>query len=68
MKLVLFDIDGTLLSCGPQVRPLFAGALMEIFGTTGAIDAYDFTGRTDPGIVLELPLIANVNAFAVVSC
>jgi phosphoglycolate phosphatase len=54
MKLVLFDIDGTLLSCGPQVRPVFAGALMEVFGTTGAIDAYDFTGRTDPGIVLEL--------------
>jgi len=54
MKLVLFDIDGTLLSCGPQVRPVFAGALMEIFGTTGAIDAYDFTGRTDPGIVLDL--------------
>ena len=54
MKLVLFDIDGTLLSCGPQVRPLFAGALMEVFGTTGAIDAYDFTGRTDPGIVLDL--------------
>jgi phosphoglycolate phosphatase len=54
MKLVLFDIDGTLLSCGPQVRPVFAGALMEVFGTTGAIDAYDFTGRTDPGIVLDL--------------
>ena len=54
MKLVLFDIDGTLLSCGPQVRPVFANALMEVFGTTGAIDAYDFTGRTDPGIVLEL--------------
>jgi phosphoglycolate phosphatase len=54
MKLVLFDIDGTLLSCGPQVRPVFAGALMEVFGTTGAIDTYDFTGRTDPGIVLEL--------------
>ena len=54
MKLVLFDIDGTLLSCGPQVRPVFANALMEVFGTTGAIDAYDFTGRTDPGIVLDL--------------
>ena len=49
MKLVLFDIDGTLLSCGPQVRPLFASALVEVFGTAGEVDAFDFTGRTDPG-------------------
>jgi phosphoglycolate phosphatase len=54
MKLVLFDIDGTLLTCGPQVRPLFASALVEVFGTAGAVDAFDFTGRTDPGIVLDL--------------
>jgi phosphoglycolate phosphatase len=60
MKLVLFDIDATLLVCGPQVRPLFANALVEVFGTAGAVDAYDFTGRTDPGIVLELLTAAGV--------
>ncbi len=54
MKLVLFDIDGTLLVCGPQVRPLFASALVEVFGTAGEVDSFDFTGRTDPGIVLDL--------------
>jgi len=54
MKLVLFDIDGTLLTCGPQVRPLFASALVEVFGTAGEVDAFDFTGRTDPGIVIDL--------------
>ncbi len=54
MKLVLFDIDGTLLVCGPQVRPLFASALVEVFGTAGEVDGFDFTGRTDPGIVLDL--------------
>jgi phosphoglycolate phosphatase len=54
MKLVLFDIDGTLLVCGPQVRPLFASALVEVFGTAGEVDAFDFTGRTDPGIVIDL--------------
>ena len=60
MKLVLFDIDGTLLSCGPQVRPIFAVALVEVFGTAGDVDAYDFTGRTDPGIVLDLVTGAGV--------
>lgn len=54
VKLVLFDIDGTLLTCGPQVRPLFASALVEVFGTAGEVDAFDFTGRTDPGIVIDL--------------
>jgi phosphoglycolate phosphatase-like HAD superfamily hydrolase len=54
MKLVLFDIDGTLLRCGPQVRPIFAAALEEVFGTAGEIDAFEFTGRTDPGIVIDL--------------
>jgi phosphoglycolate phosphatase len=54
MKLALFDIDGTILNCGPQVRPLFAEALVEVFGTAGDLDAYDFSGRTDPRIVLDL--------------
>jgi phosphoglycolate phosphatase len=60
MKLVLFDIDGTLLDCGPQVRPLFASALVEVFGTAGDVDGYDFTGRTDPRIVLDLVTAAGV--------
>lgn len=54
MKLVLFDIDGTLVDCGPQVRPLFASALIDVFGTAGDLDSYDFAGRTDPSIVLDL--------------
>lgn len=54
MRLVLFDIDGTLVDCGPQVRPLFASALIEVFGSTGDLDGYDFAGKTDPRIVLDL--------------
>jgi len=53
-RLLLFDIDGTLVSCGPQVRPLFAQSLMDVFGTAGACDRYDFAGKTDPRIVLDL--------------
>ena len=54
MRLLLFDIDGTLVRCGRQVREAFAESLVEVFGTTGEIDAYDFGGKTDPQIVRDL--------------
>ncbi|MGD2115669.1 MAG: HAD family hydrolase [Acidobacteriota bacterium] len=54
MRLILFDVDGTLIRCGPQVRPIFAGAMVEVFGTAGDLDHYDFSGKTDQQIVLEL--------------
>lgn len=54
MRLLLFDIDGTLLHCGPQVRPIFASALQDVYGATGDLDRYDFAGKTDPRIVLDL--------------
>lgn len=54
MRLILFDIDGTLLECGPQVRMILSATLQEVFGKTGSIDWFDFAGRTDPGIVLDV--------------
>ena len=65
MRLVLFDIDGTLVDCGGQPRPLFARALATVFGTAGAIDGYDFSGRTDPRIVFDLVTGAGVAAAGV---
>ena len=62
MRLILFDIDGTLLECGPQVRPIFAEALLEVFGTTGNLDRYDLAGRTDPQIVLDILMKAGFSA------
>lgn len=59
-RLLLFDIDGTLVDCGPQVRPLFAQALVEVFGTAGDIFGYEFAGKTDPRIVLDLMTAAGV--------
>jgi len=59
-RLLLFDIDGTLVDCGPQVRPLFARALEEVFGTAGDVFGYEFAGRTDPRIVLDLMTAAGV--------
>lgn len=54
MRLVLFDVDGTLVSTRGAGRRALERALREIYGTAGAIDAYDFHGKTDPGIVRDL--------------
>ena len=53
MKLVLFDIDGTvLLSDGAGKRAVLR-AMKEVFGTTGP-ESHRFDGKTDPQIVREL--------------
>ncbi len=54
VRLILFDIDGTLLHCGPQVRRLFGEVLQEVFGQAGDLEEYDFRGKTDPQIVMDL--------------
>jgi phosphoglycolate phosphatase-like HAD superfamily hydrolase len=54
MKLVLFDIDGTLVDCGGQARRAFADALEHVMGTSGGAATYDFSGKLDPRIVLDL--------------
>lgn len=53
-RLILFDIDGTLLTAGGAPRRAFRRALIEHFGTDGAEARTDFSGKTDPQIVHEL--------------
>jgi phosphoglycolate phosphatase-like HAD superfamily hydrolase len=53
-RLILFDIDGTLLSAGGAPRRAFRRALAEHFGTEGAVASDDFSGKTDPQIVYDL--------------
>lgn len=53
-RLILFDIDGTLLHAGGAPRRAFRRALVEHFGTEGAVATDDFSGKTDPQIVYEL--------------
>lgn len=53
-RLILFDIDGTLISSGPVALAAFSSALLDTFGTAGDIQNYRFEGRLDPIIVLEL--------------
>ncbi len=51
--LVLFDIDGTLLSAAGAGRRAIHRALREVFGSTGP-DEYWFDGKTDRQIVRDL--------------
>src|ERR1051326_1335273 len=50
MRLVLFDIDGTLITDGGAARAAFAAALEATYGYRGDLRRYDFSGRTDPQI------------------
>ncbi|HEX3051110.1 MAG TPA: haloacid dehalogenase-like hydrolase [Aggregatilineaceae bacterium] len=52
-RLVLFDIDGTLLYTGGCGRAATRLALMDVFGTVGKVDKVNFAGKTDWQIILE---------------
>jgi phosphoglycolate phosphatase-like HAD superfamily hydrolase len=53
VKLVLFDIDGTILLTDGAGKRAIHRALREVFGSTGP-DDHHFGGKTDPQIVREL--------------
>ena len=63
-RLLLFDIDGTLVSGGPA-KDAFHVGLLEAFGTAGDIEGHDFSGKTDPQIARELMLGAGFEDEAV---
>lgn len=63
-RLLLFDIDGTLVSGGPA-KDAFHIALLEAFGTAGDIEGHDFSGKTDPQIARELLIGAGLDHDAV---
>jgi phosphoglycolate phosphatase len=52
-KLVLFDIDGTIMSSGRAGRDAMEHALQTVFGTPGDA-SYWYDGKTDKQIVREL--------------
>lgn len=64
-KLILFDIDGTILTTGGAARRAFERALLEAYGTTGPIGGHEFSGKTDPQIARELLTLAGLDAAAI---
>ncbi len=54
MKLVLFDIDGTLLWTDGAGRRAIRAAMLAEMGTAGPIEGYRLDGKTDPQIVRDL--------------
>ncbi|MGD8854740.1 MAG: HAD hydrolase-like protein [Chloroflexota bacterium] len=50
-RLILFDIDGTLIAANRAGRQVLSRALHEVFGTHGALDSTSFAGKTDLGII-----------------
>lgn len=53
-RLVLFDIDGTLLKTSGAGRESTRRAMHEVFGTVGKLDVHHFGGKTDWQTLLEL--------------
>ncbi len=53
-KLLLFDIDGTLIRSNGAGRLTLAYALEKRFGTAGPLEHYNMSGKTDPRIITDL--------------
>ncbi|MEC9485920.1 MAG: HAD hydrolase-like protein [Prosthecochloris sp.] len=53
-KLVLFDIDGTLLKVGKVNRQTLIDALVEVYGTEGSAARHNFAGKMDRVIIYEV--------------
>jgi phosphoglycolate phosphatase len=60
-KLVLFDIDGTLLSVSNINRTVLANALKEVYGTEGSTGSHNFAGKMDNIIIYEVLESAGVS-------
>lgn len=64
-RLILFDIDGTLLSTEGAARRGFHRALLDVYDTAGPIAEHRFDGKTDPQIARELLRLAGLSDAAI---
>lgn len=61
-KLLLFDIDGTLIRSNGAGRLTLAYALEKRFGTIGPLENYNMSGKTDPRIITDLLTAVGISA------
>lgn len=54
MRLLLFDVDGTLLQATGGVHQAVVHAVSRVTGLTASINGINFSGRTDPAIFRDL--------------
>jgi phosphoglycolate phosphatase len=54
MRVLLFDIDGTLIRSGGAGKAAMEAGLKTAFGVSEIHDRVSYSGRTDPGIAREL--------------
>jgi phosphoglycolate phosphatase-like HAD superfamily hydrolase len=64
MKLVCFDIDGTLVWTAGAGRRAIHQALLDVLGAAGPIETFRFDGRTDGEIVWRLAEAAGLEVDA----
>lgn len=64
-RLILFDIDGTILHTNGAAKRAFHRAMLEVYGTAGPIAIHSFDGKTDPQIARELLTLAELDAAAI---
>ncbi len=60
MRLLLFDVDGTLIRSNQAGRMALGAALEDLFGTTGPLQTYRMGGKTDARIITELMIAAGI--------
>ena len=60
-RLILFDIDGTILSTHGAAKRAFHRALLATYGTAGPISGHAFDGKTDRQIARELLRLAGLD-------
>ncbi len=60
MRLILFDIDGTLIYAHGAGHRSLVSAMQSVFGTSGPHAEYDWRGKTDPLIVSDLLRLGGV--------
>lgn len=61
MRLLLFDIDGTLIRGNKAGRMAMAAALEEMFDSAGPLDSYNMGGKTDARIITDLLEAIGIN-------